>query len=114
MRADILLGLDRDHRNGSNRASVDESVDLENDGGEGPSAERNEASVVSEAGRYLTIHDTYGMLRASFQPIPGSRYGTFCSKITTYWQRHRSANEGSRLPPRHRLSDVRPMLIQRI
>lgn len=56
MRADILLGLDRDHRNGSNRASVDESVDLENDGGEGPSAERNEANIVSEAGRYLTIH----------------------------------------------------------
>lgn len=35
---------------------MDEFVDLENGDGEGPSVERNEASIVSEAGRYLTIH----------------------------------------------------------
>lgn len=35
---------------------MDESVDLENGDGEGPSVERNEASIVSEAGRYVTIH----------------------------------------------------------
>ena len=83
--ADSFLGLDRDHRNGSNRASVDEFVDLENGNGEGPSVERNEASIVSEAGRYLTIR--MECFEFSNQSIPASSYGTFWSKITTYWQR---------------------------
>lgn len=87
---------------------MDEFVDLENGDGEGPSVEGNEASIVSEAGRYLTIN-----MECFELPSDPSRYGTFWSKITTYWQRHRSANEGSRLPPRHRMSDGRPMLIQR-
>ncbi len=52
--ADDFLGLENEHGEGSIRSNRNEVMDLENGDGRGPSAERNEISVPSEAGRCTT------------------------------------------------------------
>lgn len=54
--ADNHLGLESDREEGSTRSSRDEFVDLESGNAQEASTQRNDMSIVSEAGRYTTRH----------------------------------------------------------